>query len=386
MRLGILLALLIITLTDTAFAQLSEPSPQLLLTPQRLKRLKRDRDRQTQRWVNFEERVKNVPDSPERGFELALYYAITGKEAQGREAVEWAKAHPCNERQVALIRDWVDHSTTQSNRSSPPCPGKKTGPLAALRNSLLMQAADSQTSGGKAIETLLNADLADAGEVYAAAEYLTVVKAAQHTDLRENAPQFFNSLPIQFLLNLKPAQVEHPDWMTHIAALALVSLDPNSDSSQFLQGWAIEDRQMIREGPGVAYELLWADPYLPGVGYQNLDPWWYDEANDRLLARTNWEPNSCWVQITAKGVQQQNCPANWQTQTASFGRLQLTPLMQGCVEVQRAAPNSTTLLWKLKPSQKLKYTEEKKSVTVPADASGFWRVPANVEGKVCAVR
>ena len=386
MRLAILLALLTITLNNVSFAQLAEDSPKLLLTPQRLKRLKRDRDRQTPRWLNFEERVKNVPDSPERGFELALYYAITGDEARGREAVEWVKAHSCDQRQAALIRDWVDSSLTTNSWSSQTCSGKKTGPLAALRDSLFTHTSDSQADGKQLMKTFPATDLANVSEVYAAAEYLAVTKATYRTDLRENAPQFFNSLPIQFLLNLKPEQVEHPDWMTHIAALALVSLDPNSDSSQFLQGWAIEDRQMVREGPGVAYELLWADPYLPGVGYQNLDPWWFDDANGRLLARSNWEPNACWIQITARDVQQQNCPANWQTQTTSFGHLQLTPMTQNCVEIQRTAPNVATLLWKLKPNQKLKYTEEKKSMTVGADASGFWRVPANVEGKVCAVR
>ena len=39
---------------------------------------------------------------------------------------------------------------------------------------------------------------------------------------------------------------------------------------------------MIREGPGVAYEFFWADPYLPGVGYQNLDPWVYDRPGGSL--------------------------------------------------------------------------------------------------------
>jgi hypothetical protein len=356
------------------------------LTTQRLKRLKRDRDRQTPRWLNFEERVKNAPDSPERGFELALYYAITKDKARGREAVEWTKAHPCQQRQAALIRDWVDSSPGEGVGSPQRCPDETRGPITALRDSLFAYGADSHTDGKKLIQTLLTTDLANAGEVYAAAEYLAVAKATEHIDLRQEAPQFFNSLPIQFLLNLKPDQVEHPNWMTHIAALALVSLDPNNDSSQFLQGWAIEDRQMVREGPGVAYELLWADPYLPGVGYQNLDPWWFNDANGKLLARTNWEPDACWIQITAKSVQQQNCPANWQMQTASFGHLQLTPMTQVCVEIQRTAPNITTLLWKLKPNQKLKYTEEKKSLTTAADSSGFWRVPANVDGKVCAVR
>jgi hypothetical protein len=50
----------------------AQDSPRLLLTPQRLRRLQRDRARQTLRWQNFEARVQSVPDSPERGFELAL--------------------------------------------------------------------------------------------------------------------------------------------------------------------------------------------------------------------------------------------------------------------------------------------------------------------------
>jgi hypothetical protein len=77
-----------------------------LLTAQRLKRLKRDQERQTPRWLNFEERVKNVPDSPERGFELALYYAVTGDKERAQEAIKWAKAHRSECRQVALILDW----------------------------------------------------------------------------------------------------------------------------------------------------------------------------------------------------------------------------------------------------------------------------------------
>ena len=395
MRLGIFLALLIATLNGIAFAQPPEHSPQLLLTPQRLKRLKRDRDRQTQRWLNFEERVKNVPDSPERGFELALYYAITKDEARGREAVAWASQHSSEFRQVSLIFDWCRDLFPDAKREQPlACLEQSPGPrLVAVRNCLFSRIAkgsqaDDYTSRlrQEEISQLAQRGFQHSDELYAAIEAITVLRATQHVDLRQDALQFFNSLPIQFLLNLKPDQVEHPDWMTHITALALVSLDPNSDSSQFLQGWAIEDRQMVHEGPGVAYELLWADPYLPGVGYQNLDPWWYDEANGRLLARTNWEPNACWIQVTAKDVQQQNCPANWQAQTTSFGHLQLTPVTQNCVEVQRAASNSANLLWKLKPNQKLKYTEEKKSMTTAADAAGFWRVPANVEGKVCSVR
>ena len=57
---------------------------QTLLTAQQLKRLGRDRERKTERWSNFQHRIDSAPDSPERGFELALYYAVTHDDQAGR--------------------------------------------------------------------------------------------------------------------------------------------------------------------------------------------------------------------------------------------------------------------------------------------------------------
>lgn len=399
MRLAILLFILTAILSSFGEAQPPEHSPQLLLTPQRLKRLKRDRERQTPRWTNFEQRVKTVPDSPERGFELALYYAVTGDESRGKEAVIWAKTHHSEYRQVALILDWCrDFISAEEQKALSNCITVGPGALsqihfAAVRGCLFIELAGGSPFSpsdpefwNKQIDWLVHEGFQQSNELYAATEVISVLRTAGHLDLREDAPRSFNSLPVQFLLSLKPDQVEHPEWRTHIAALALVSLAPNNDSSQFLQGWAIEDRQMIHDGPGVGYELLWADPYLPGVGYQNLDPWWYDEAGGVLLARSNWEPNACWIQITPQGVQQVNCPANWQTKPGTFGHLQLIPMTQNCLEISRPAQNSATILWKLKPNQRLKYGESGKTSTVVSKASGLWRVPVDADGKVCAVR
>ncbi len=173
-------------------------------------------------------------------------------------------------------------------------PGEtKDGAVSALRDQFFLNAASGEDTEAEVerdkkvvVDYLRAGNFDDAKELYAAFEYLSAARSVERTDLREEDPRFFSSLPIELLLNLKPKQVEHPDWQTHVAALALVSLDPNLDSSQFLQAWAIEDRQTIHEGEGVAYELLWADPYLPGVGYQNLDPWLYDR-----VARHACRPN-----------------------------------------------------------------------------------------------
>jgi hypothetical protein len=368
-------------------AEPAEPAdhpPQLLLNAQRLRRLKRDRDRLTVRWVDFENRVKTVRDSPERGFELALYYAVTGEALRKQEALEWAKAHPCERRQVALIRDWCGGPAPEQTCSTQPPAGS-----IGIRDQVFSRLAAGEDlaplvemTKKSLVSSLLEGKFQDPDELYAACEYLLAVRAAQQIDLREEAPQFFSQLPIEILLALQPAKLEHPDWMTHIAALALVALDPNLPSSQYLQGWAMEERQMVREGPGVAYELLWADPYLPGVGYQNMDTWVYDPT-PRLFARTNWEPNSCHIEISAGGVQQENCPAGWQDKPATFGHLTLIPMTAPCIELPHLANNETAILWKLKPEQKLYFWSRKKRQESTADSIGLWRASVDVEGKVC---
>ncbi len=366
-------------------------SPKLLLTPQRLRRLQRDRDRQTVRWANFENRIESVPASPERGFELALHYAISRDAKSGRDAVTWALAHRCEQRQVALVLDWAADQISDSERkqllsaSCTPAQG-----LEASRDALFMQIATGedteeliQRTAAPLISKLQSGDWQNGAQLYAAFEYLYTARSSQHTDLRQGAPQFFSSLPAALLLALKPEQVEHPDWQMHTAALALVGLDPNLGASQYLQGWVMEDAQMIREGEGVGYELLWADPYLPGVGYQNLDPWSYDPDGD-LFARTAWDQDACWIHISRSGLDQENCPNNWQQKAMGFGRLMLVPLTGACVQIpKRTRMDEDVIFWKLPPAHTFYYLLNDTQASAVADPSGMWKAPANAEGSVC---
>lgn len=369
----------------------TDHSPQLLLTPQRLRRLQRDRDRQTVRWINFDNRVQSAPDSPERGFELALYYAVTREEKPGREAIQWALAHPCDRRQVALILDWVDdlvlpdqtHQLAQAT-----CPAARASRIEALRDELFFgislgrNVEPSEDLKTDLLHPLENGDFQDSRQLYAAVEIIDAVRTTQRIDLREEDRQFFSALPTELLLSLKPDQIEHPAEMTHIAALALVSLDPNLSGSQYLQAWAIENRQMIRDGPGVGYELLWGDPYLPGVGYQNLEPWVYDPAG-RLFARADWNPDSCWIRIAKSGVEEENCPPAWRVKPIVFSHLTLVPITATCIFAPHRPSNEVTILWNVQPHQSLSFLESKKIVLAEADPAGMWRLPANVEGNVC---
>jgi len=304
-------------------------SPETLLTPQRLRRLQRDRERQTERWLNFERRIQQVPDSPQRGFELALYYAVTHDASRGREAINWAVAHPCNEQDTAVFA-WTSDLISQTQRSQ------------TSRKSCM-------DPPNELFPNLRTADL------------LEVISS--------------------YLLVLRPEQVEHPTWQQHIRALALVNLEPNSQPAQFLQGWAMEDRFMLREGPGVAYEFLLGDPYLPGVSYQNMDPWFYKTGS--LLARSDWSEKACWIHVTSNGIEQQNCPHGWESQVVLFGHLTLLPAPEHCANIERNDLNEAFILWKMKPDVKITYPGGDKQRTTTADDAGMWRVPEEVRGKVC---
>jgi len=393
-RLRVLIAVLLAASPAICFAASSDLLPHLLLTPQRLRRLQRDRERETIRWMNFETRIQSTHDSSERGFELGLYYAVTHDEKRGREAVQWALQNRCSRRQVALIIDWAGSLASREeigqlgNANCPPYPASQPE---GLRDTFFMGVALNRiTALDDSAKTIFlkwieSGGFQNANQLYAACEFLDGVRATLHAELRHDARQFFSDLPEEFLLGLKPEAVEHPDWMTHIAALALVSLDPNLPGSQYLQGWAIEDRQTIREGPGVAYELLWGDPYLPGVGYQNLDPWVYDEAG-RLFARTDWKPTACWIAITRSGLDQENCPAGWRQNPATFGHMTLIPLTQPCTIVPPRNNNEAAIMWNVHPHQSISYLDKKRKEAAEADAAGMWRLPGNVEGKVCATQ
>ena len=348
-------------------------SPKLLLTAQQLKRLGRDRARNTERWTNFENRINSSPDSPERGFELALYHAITHDDKAGVAAVQWALDHSGEARQVALVSDWCADKFTEPQRRQLLTAALKAslaqaGPGAArtvagldplhYRDLLFLQVVldpsfptSYETWWNSVVDILAKRDgvwLSDPEQVYALCEILEVVRENARIDLRADHLVAFQNLPSEYLLSLHPKQLERPTWQIRAAALALIGIDPNLASAQYVQGWAMEDSRVMREGQGVAYEFLWADPYLPGLSYYNLDPWAYDADAGLLYARTTWEPDSCWIRISAAAarpgqtgaVAEENCPAGWRERPFEAGHLTLLPFQAGCLDVPKV-PKAT---------------------------------------------
>ena len=58
--------------------------PRLFLRPQRIRLLKRERERASPRWQQFRTLVAGNAPLPERGFAWALYFQVTGNEDFGR--------------------------------------------------------------------------------------------------------------------------------------------------------------------------------------------------------------------------------------------------------------------------------------------------------------
>jgi hypothetical protein len=326
MRIRLLLAFL--TLSAQIVAAYEPDLNLLLLTPQRLKRLKRDRERQTDRWLAFEQRIQENANSPQRGLELAMYYAVTGDADKGRAAIAWTLGHACETLSLRLI------TAATADLQSP--------------------------EQGKKLRTLTCADKEHPLEPFG---------------LQDPAIQ-----GDEFLLSLRPASVEHPTWQQHVAALLLVTLDPNSRPAQFLQGWAMEDRFTLRQGSGVVYEFLYANPYLPGVSYQNMAPWVYSTGT--LWARSDWSPSACWVHVNGPKREAENCPPELWSQPLPLAGLVLLPVEKRCIELPEEPPTSTILLTNLEPLSKVTYQEGEKQKTM-VDKAGLWRVPAGVTGKVC---
>jgi hypothetical protein len=374
--------------------QAQNSAPRLLLSGRRLHRLKLDRGRHTERWNNFERRVETVPDSPERGLELALYGIVADDAASCKAAIQWGLGHRSEYRQIALIVDWCGSQLSDAGRttllSGEPAflPAK---PFRTARDLLFYQIVAGKASRAGVEEQwthllpLIQQDpLSCLPDLYALFEFLDAAHGNFRVDLRQDDPRLFSNLPLMFLLALHPAEIEHPDWKQRAGGLMMVSLDPNLQSASFVQGWALEDPKVVSDGPGVAYEFLLANPYLPGLGYYNMDLWVYDPPSSLLLARKSWDNDSCWVRISKGKTELLQCPPDVLEKPAQFGKLNLIPMKEQCLDVP-AQSNGSVILSHLPPGRELAWEANAEKFKTRADAGGLALISSTVSGKVCQV-
>jgi hypothetical protein len=313
-------------------------APRLLLTKQRLRLLQRERDRESPRWQQFDALVTSGAPMPETPLAQALYYQVAGVAAAGRKAVEWAVADKSSDlRQLALVFDWC----------GPLMSAAQTDRLAAKIEKAIAAsgAQDVRGQSARALAAIAIADrLKDQGEsilrpiveqwfrgqfvkrieagqtpmpreqIYALLELFHAIRDSVNIDLRESSPAYFRQLSLDYLAGFYPAPFPGPqnDYfipayvrdgepdlteaaMARAAGLALVAFDSNAPETQYLQGWLMQDRFMMRDALGVVYEFLWANPYQPGLSYSLLPLVYHNAATGHVFARSSWDEDAVWI-------------------------------------------------------------------------------------------
>jgi hypothetical protein len=311
--------------------------PRLLVPARRLRLLQRERERESIRWQQFVSVMSGKEAPPERGFTFALFYLAGGGESYGREAVRWALGSAGDLRQIALVFDWCQPLLA---------PDEKAALVARLRAGV---ARDAESMSPAVLRSRLMAAVALAGHVDGAAETVArqviedwwrkwtipalrtgkavidqedfyplleimhVIRDTYEIDLREDFPKYFAQLPAFHLLSHYPAPFPAPEndyripvMRTHgepdrrqavlsrAAGLSMVAFDTNNLENQFLQGWLIQDRFLMRSPLGIPYEFLWANPYQPGLSYYHMPLIFHDPLGGRLLLRSSWEDDAVW--------------------------------------------------------------------------------------------
>jgi hypothetical protein len=316
------------------------PPPRLLLDPRHLRLLRRERERQSMRWQQFEALMEGRARMPEPGFAAALFGIVAEKPASCREAVSWATrqanpALPIELRQMALAYDWCGEAVGETaaaalaRRLEPALSQRPTG-FAAVRSMAFaaIALADEQPERSEAalrwihdtwwriqVAPGLKAQglngLTPRAEVYALVELLHAVRDNLKTDLRLAAAKFFEDLPAYLLLLYYPAPwpaaeneyripvysgARDPNLeeaaIARASEFAMVAYDPNAVTVQFLQGWLMQDRYMMKGAYGSVYEFFWANPYQPGLSYHYLPDLYHSFG--RLIARGGWEEEAPW--------------------------------------------------------------------------------------------
>jgi hypothetical protein len=314
--------------------------PRLLLTAQRLRLLKRERERRTTRWLQLETLMTGKAAMPEPGFADALYYQVSGDRQYATQAIRWALGPSATDlRQLALIFDWCQDALTEPQSKDLAAKmvrliatSERDTSVPAVRNrafAAVALAGHRADVSKKQIEWVVNKwwrdqmttglksghDLVPRDTVYALFEILHAIRDNLNIDLRDSVPGFFKGLPIFHLVSYYPASFpaaeseyhipaakgvpEEPDLAlaarSRAAELSMVAYDNNAPESQILQGWLMHDNFMMRGTYGITYEFLWANPYQPGLSYYLVPLVFHDDLFGRLFVRSSWEENAKWL-------------------------------------------------------------------------------------------
>ncbi len=320
------------------------PHPRLWLNARRLRLLKRERQRSSERWLELQNLIENGQALPEEPLVLALQYAVEDKEEAGSRAVSWALKRTANSsvadppelRELAVVLDWCYPLFNEADRE------KIVARISRAAGSLVVQsgmqpfaslilaaiASDGDWPGAEQTlaalykkwkgEILPNVGAGALDAPAARVAFLEACHALRDNlgiDLWDEAPEYFKQFPLYLMLQCYPlpftvegGRLHRPAGMdaersdpavegrrTRVAELLAVAYDGNSVQAQFLQGWVTHDSYRLRDPWGALYEFLWMNPYQVGLSYYSAPLQLYDSENGRLWARSSWEDEAAWA-------------------------------------------------------------------------------------------
>lgn len=314
-------------------------SPRLFLNARRLRLLKRERERASVRWVQFETLVAGKAQMAEPGFAYALYYIVSGSQEFGKQAIQFALQSK-DLRQQAIVLDWCQpllseaHSTQLTSRLTQAlaAPAGKTDMSTMRDRALAAVVIGHKEELERIVKQWWRKEVAPGlrtgsyrysrEESYYLFEMLHAIRDGIQIDLRDDAPRYFKELPAYHILSYYPATFPaaeneyrvpfydgdgDPDLrvaaLARAADLAMVAFDTNAQETQFVQGWLIHDRFLMRGVFGMVYEFLWANPYQPGLSYYHLPLSMHHAASGRLALRSSWEDDASWFHYSDRKVQ-----------------------------------------------------------------------------------
>jgi hypothetical protein len=312
--------------------------PRLWLLPKKLDFLRRERERQSVRWRQFESVVRSSGTPAEPGLVYALYARVAAEPDYCRKAVDCALTVSADLRQKSLVFDWCVESTTQEQSDA--LAGQIENRLRAMREaSSIYEARDSLLAAvalaghrqdaheedlraalsgwweSRMVDSLQDGrDVIARDDMLALAEILHTARDNLKLDLRESARLYFDDLPGTLLLSYYPrryaadgheyylpaTKVSVPlearrGFLARSADLALLAYDATSQPQQFLQGWLMREDLRMRDSLGAIYEFLWANPYQPGLSYRHFPLFFHNRSAGQVFMRSSWEDAASWL-------------------------------------------------------------------------------------------
>lgn len=320
--------------------------PRLWLLERRLNRLRKDVERQSERWRNLQRLVRADVVFPEEPLLRALLFQVSGDEESGRKAIAWAVGEadsggfekPDNLRLGAVVFDWCHELLSEEQKGSlaealftaaGALSRENEVGLAGVRSSVMALVATGEDHLGyeRVLRTFMKDHwearllpalrkgemLESSAELVALAELSHVARRNFEIEIWGQASNLFRALPLRMMLRVSPrphrtkegifrvpvgtdgAAAVIEGTLNRVAAMIFVAYENTLSDYQFLQGWVRHDAYTLYTPLGAVYEFLWVNPYLPGLSYFSAPLVFHDEFEGRVYARAGWQEEDLWA-------------------------------------------------------------------------------------------